>query len=62
MLKFLDQGESFMNYKRPVGKIDQFSEETITKSEAVRRHSLMSTIFEDDANDLVLPFEFAVED
>ena len=62
MLKFLDQGETFMEYKRPSSRIDKFSDDTISKSEAIRRHSLMSTIFEDDANDLVLPFEFSVED
>lgn len=64
MLKFLDQGETFLKYKRPPTKLNEqnFSESTISKTEAIRRHSLMSTIYEDDARELLLPFNHSAED
>ena len=58
LLKFFSNGEEFVNFRRPNTSLQgfEFESSSITKSEAIRRHALMTTILEDDTKELDLPF------
>ena len=55
-----------MNYQRPKQILDEtsFSAETITKEEAIKRHTLVSILNEDEnqVKEMLLPFRHTSED
>ena len=60
IMKFLSQADTFVNYQKPPGYLDdsQFKDTLISREEAIRRHALMGTIYEEERamNDMPLPF------
>jgi len=64
IVSLISEGEKFMSHQRPKNMLDhtKFGPETITKEEAIRRHALMSSIFDEDAAERLLPFEHTEED
>mmetsp|Transcript_13062 Transcript_13062/g.20280 ORF Transcript_13062/g.20280 Transcript_13062/m.20280 type:complete len:142 (+) Transcript_13062:961-1386(+) len=67
MVKFLNEGESFLSYERPASHIDlsEFGSD-LSKDEAITRHSLMTKVNQDDFmmsdSSLMLPFPCTLED
>ena len=66
MVQFLSNGETFSNYQRPSGFVDDtnFSESTFLKEEALKRHALLTTIFDDEPalKEIMVPFRHLESD